>query len=783
MENLLSHFNKILINKLNLNKIFYLNILICFSSFFLGRISIFNVLNPISIGFLSYILFKEPYIYLSLILSLFGFLSNTKSIYISKYIICLCLLTFSNFIFNTKKINNIFFKSLLASSCIIISGIISMILKNFPTYYLFLSLVEGLSTFLIGTIFNKSFENFNFEKNNDFNIENIISISILVGSILAGSVNLFFKDLSLTYFLTILVLLIGYYVLDSAFSIIFSTFSLCILVISNIYNSEILLILIVSSILTTILNKKKKLSTVFYFDLSFFILTYFINKNFIDTRIILALTVANCIFLIMPLKNFKSKINYFETNLNHNYVEKLKIATSSKLQKYANSFEKLSKIFISLSDKKENLSQVDIANLIDTVVAKSCTDCTLKKFCWENNFYSTYQAIFTVLNNYEKSGTIDKKQIPSDFIENCININKFIEVLNKTFEIYKLNIMWKNKIIESRELLGQQLIEVSKIINNLSEEIKVGICFKKELSKQLILLLKKNQIYVEDLIVTQNKLNKLEIILKLETFYIPNICTKKIIPIINNFLNKKMSKNYYECLTTKENNKNICTITLVEEQNFRISTGIAYCTKSLSKVSGDTHSFMKLENGTYLLGLSDGMGSGSEAQAESAASIELFEDFINAGFNKDIAINIINSALFLKSSQENFSTLDICTIDLYSGMCEFIKIGAVSTFLIRNNDIEIIRSYSLPVGILNNIDIEKRKKRLNANDIIVMMTDGVIESKKNVVNKENWILNILKNISSKNPQEIADLIIKNAKENCNNTLTDDMTVIVARLWN
>ena len=74
------------------------------------------------------------------------------------------------------------------------------------------------------------------------------------------------------------------------------------------------------------------------------------------------------------------------------------------------------------------------------------------------------------------------------------------------------------------------------------------------------------------------------------------------------------------------------------------------------------------------------MGSGGRASEESCAAIELLEDFMETGFDKDIAIKMINSVLVLKSNEESFSTLDMAIIDLYSGIAEFIKIGAVSSF-------------------------------------------------------------------------------------------------------
>lgn len=158
------------------------------------------------------------------------------------------------------------------------------------------------------------------------------------------------------------------------------------------------------------------------------------------------------------------------------------------------------------------------------------------------------------------------------------------------------------------------------------------------------------------------------------------------------------------------------------------------------------------------------------------------EEFLESGFDKDISIKLINSVLVLKSLDESFSTLDMCVIDLYDAYAEFIKIGAVATFIKKDKIIDTIHSTSLPVGIFNNVDMEISKRKLKENDLIVMITDGVIDSNENLVEKEKWVENILKNYKGGTPQEIANYILKKAKENSGDYVKDDMTVLVAKLW-
>jgi stage II sporulation protein E len=226
----------------------------------------------------------------------------------------------------------------------------------------------------------------------------------------------------------------------------------------------------------------------------------------------------------------------------------------------------------------------------------------------------------------------------------------------------------------------------------------------------------------------------------------------------------------------------LCAIKYIEEELYRISTGISRLKKAGQAECGDNYSFMELSDGKHVLALSDGMGSGRKASRESSATIALLEQFLDSGFDKDTAVKLINSVLVLKSPDESFATIDLSVVDLYTGHVEFVKIGAASTFIMKPNRIEVIRSTSLPVGILNHIDMELSSKTVSEGDYIVMMSDGVLDSKEEDVSKETWVKDALLNIESTNPQEIADGIMNIAVENRGNKIDDDMTVLVAKVW-
>jgi stage II sporulation protein E len=237
-------------------------------------------------------------------------------------------------------------------------------------------------------------------------------------------------------------------------------------------------------------------------------------------------------------------------------------------------------------------------------------------------------------------------------------------------------------------------------------------------------------------------------------------------------------------------------LSYTEKQKFYVHSGVAKINKEMTAESGDSFSLVQLRDGRLIAALSDGMGSGAKAREGSEAAIELLEELMEKGFKKDIAVKLINSALLLKSNDEFFSTLDICLVDLNTGLAEFMKIGASASYLVRglgggrsmaapikegNFEVETIGSWTLPVGILDSVDVDVCERYLAHGDIVVMMTDGVVDSGAGSGVSEGWVQMLLSRMTLRNPQDIADYILNEAKRNYGRHIGDDMTVLVLRI--
>ena len=117
----------------------------------------------------------------------------------------------------------------------------------------------------------------------------------------------------------------------------------------------------------------------------------------------------------------------------------------------------------------------------------------------------------------------------------------------------------------------------------------------------------------------------------------------------------------------------------------------------------------------------------------------------------------------------------------FLGNIEFIKSGACPTFIKTKKKVEVIKAVSLPAGILDRIDLVVYDKDLSGEEIIVMCSDGVIESNKEYTNKELWVKDILENIKTTDAQQIADILVTESIDNGLGIAKDDMTVLIAKI--
>jgi stage II sporulation protein E len=137
--------------------------------------------------------------------------------------------------------------------------------------------------------------------------------------------------------------------------------------------------------------------------------------------------------------------------------------------------------------------------------------------------------------------------------------------------------------------------------------------------------------------------------------------------------------------------------------------------------------------------------------------------------------------LSLRTTDEIFSTLDLAMIDLQNAATKFLKIGSTPSFIKRGNKIIKIQSSNLPMGILQEFEVDVVSQQLKAGDLLIMMSDGVFEGPRHVENYDAWMKRKIQELQTNDPQEVADLIMEEVIRSRQGLIEDDMTVAVARI--
>ena len=236
----------------------------------------------------------------------------------------------------------------------------------------------------------------------------------------------------------------------------------------------------------------------------------------------------------------------------------------------------------------------------------------------------------------------------------------------------------------------------------------------------------------------------------------------------------------------EKNAKSILTregsfVSVYEDTKFYGLQGIATEKKNGSPVSGDNFAFFAMDDGNYHICLSDGMGSGNRAKQESEMVVDLLQKFIEAGFRKEIAIKLMNSAMVLQGENNIYSTLDYAMIDMYTGKMELIKIGGAATYIKHGEEVTCIDEGTLPAGADVRMEVESIKKQLGSGDFLVMVTDGVIEY-LHVRNPKETLADIISMIKTDNAGVLAESIMEQVLLRTGGYAMDDMTILVTGIW-
>lgn len=748
-------------NKKYIESSYFKYVLIFIISFSLSQIKFILNIHPVGISFILGVDINYlPFAALGGLASTLFFGDLILSV---KYIALILVMSTCKWIFSqilfAKNIYAINAISILFS--IILSEIANFIYMNIDGYKLLSVIAEIILSIFLSTMFLEC--NKIVTSNKYKSTLNIIYLSFAF-SFICISIDRFFNiTMSLSIIIVFYMIInFSYYVLDKR-SFAFCASSIFVL---NFFNNNMQLIS-GGIILCNIISYKIRSYGKIVFSLFFLVVCTLSSISFIDKYnvfILLEILISCVLFIILPISKLYDLNEYDSISIKNNKINEY---FSNNLSSMAYSLNNISSEINDFNAKSYNLNRGDISSVYTKTMDEVCSKCKNKLYCCTSHYNILYDA-------FNKSGKIllnnEKLSFENahSFIKNsCKKPHILINSLNNNYTLFMQLNDNKNKIDLYKENIVEQFSFIARAIQNLGYSL--------------------NQIDYMD-IETTDKVKQFfnENKIKYNSVYV--ICEKNKTKVLNVNMNKKhMSQKDLRFL--RDEISKICRIDLempilnetekeimiifLQKGNFVVDSYIYQISKKESELNGDTACVFRDIKGNCNIILCDGMGTGEKANLESEITLNIVKNLIKSGINTKNSMYILNSALMSKNSDECFSTVDITSINIYTGKMNILKAGAVNTYVKKNNKVFSINSQSMPVGILSNIHYFTNQIYLNDSSIIVMVSDGVIAS------GDSWLCSIIDMYNGNSPKELAKSIANTAKMRNENLYEDDITVVTS----
>lgn len=398
--------------------------------------------------------------------------------------------------------------------------------------------------------------------------------------------------------------------------------------------------------------------------------------------------------------------------------------------------------------------------------------------------------MITALRKRKKHTAMDTIRIPELYRQKLLHyaegFQELAKSLNTTDSLVggmadgsRREILEEQKSMENRLLISHNLSEVARIMNHLAEELSCCRPIEERYRKVLVHALRAESIYGEQFCyLTEREDNTRAMSVILHTDRQGGCQGVQVANMLSVLLDRKLQLSAASPYMVGLEPKNFV---FVEEPKYIVLTGFCKVTKENESVSGDHYSILESEKGRVSLILSDGTGSGEQASRDSEQVLDLMEKLLEAGYEKEAAADMVNVTFFTGNREYSHPTLDICDMNLYDGQCQFCKVGAAASFLKRGRNLETIGDGSLPLGIFRSVDVNTTTRTLSHGDYVILMTDGVLDAMGDV-DYETVMTRTVGDMEDACPGELAEKIMETALLSCQGHIQDDMTVLVAGIW-
>ena len=460
----------------------------------------------------------------------------------------------------------------------------------------------------------------------------------------------------------------------------------------------------------------------------------------------------------------------------HNNMEGIHVYTARRLSDMANSLEGLARAF----DREKSvggLSREDGLAALQMAGAMVCGDCSKCNLYSDSEKEDSYY-LYYLLRAFEQKGNVEPKDMPRLFREKCGRQEDYVGHLNRNLGRATMNLTWKNRFLESRDAVISQFRELAVILEEFARQMEQAVDVTDQVEAAVRRAFLRRHMVIDHMLMLEYDNKHREAYITVRTNNGRCVMAKDA----GEFLGQAAGGRGWIAARDGRSviNRQFATVRFIEEGSYRVTWGVAGTAKSGETVSGDNYTFSQNTPGQVIMSLSDGMGSGEQAARESQRVIELAEQLLEAGYTARATLKLVNTVLLLAGKEQHPAAVDIICIDLHTGVLEAMKLGAVASFVVGKDGVELLEAGDVPIGILNPIEPVLLSKKLWDDDRIIMVSDGVLEAMPGE-EKEMVMKDFLASLPPGRPKDMAEQILGFALS-FGEDARDDMTVLVAGVW-
>lgn len=435
--------------------------------------------------------------------------------------------------------------------------------------------------------------------------------------------------------------------------------------------------------------------------------------------------------------------------------------------------EAINSVYTSVEEISKKLAAVcapDMQTVYNKSAEKICAGCGKSVICWRKYKDNTVANFASLTKILKEKGKIESADFQKEFLDRCGRSGEMKDEINKNYTRYLAREAAELRAKQVREVVESHFKTTSGILGEMADEFANYEHFDDEAAERISAILRENGINPIEVCCRVDKYDRMTIEAEVEKDRRKKINRATFTKEISSACGRVFSP---PCVSVT---KDRCRIQMCQRPRFDIDRGFSQYSANNSSFCGDCAAVFYDGAGRLIAMISDGMGSGGRAAVDGAMTVAMAESLLKAGIGFDSMLKTVNAALIAKSGDESLATLDVTSIDLFTGMAEFRKAGAAGTVLVRGRHTEYIEVSSMPAGIMPEIEFTCATRELEPGDMIVMVSDGVIAT------GSEWLIDFIENCDEEMElNTIAEQVAQRAKKERSDGHDDDVSVLILML--